>query len=316
MKTVFIVNPKAGKKNNSDSLCKRIKEAAKKLSADVEIYLTKAIGDASDFVRDFCKKHGCARFIVCGGDGTLGEVINGCADFPEAEIGVVPCGTGNDFSRNFDGCDCFSDIEGQICAETEKCDIIRYKTTLDGKEKVGYCINMFNIGFDCNVADMTNRLKNHRFITGKLAYVISIFMMLVGKKGAELEIEVDGEKLHDGRLLLTSIANGSFCGGGIMSNPLANLNDGFADINIVKNVSRLRFLTLLPHYMKGTHMKLKNINNVILCLKGKKIKLTPKKGNMRLCADGEISDAGVTEFEILHNAVSFVVPSKRAAVTA
>ncbi len=41
-----------------------------------------------------------------------------------------------------------------------------------------------------------------------------------------------------------------------------------------------------------------------------KIKLTPLDGNMRLCVDGEIIDAGETEFEICHNAFRFVLPQK------
>ncbi len=314
MKTVFVVNPMSGKKNNSEKICLAIKNAAEKLSEDVEIYLTKAVGDARDFVNEYCKNSGRVRFVVCGGDGTLGEVVNGAAGFDGVEIGIIPCGTGNDFSRNFCSTEDFYDVEAQLLGETQRCDVIKYKTVVDGVEKTGYCMNMFNIGFDCNVADMTNKLKNKRFITGKIAYVLSIFMMLVKKKSADLEIEIDGEKKHSGKLLLTSIANGSFCGGGIMSNPLANLDDGFADVNIVKNVSRLKFVTLLPYYMKGTHLDLKNIDKIISSVKAKKITVTPKGGKMRLCADGEISDAGRTEFEILHDAVSFVVPSRKKNV--
>ncbi len=315
MKTVFIVNPKAGKKNSSEKICSAINDVVSKLSADVEIYVTKAVGDARDFAEQYCRKNGKARFVVCGGDGTLGEVVNGAAEFEGVEVGIVPCGTGNDFSRNFDENECFSDIEAQILGHTEKCDVIKYTTVVDGVEKSGYCINMFNIGFDCNVADMTNKLKNNKFVTGKIAYIISILIMLIKKKGADLQIEIDGEMKHSGRLLLTSIANGSFCGGGIMSNPFANLNDGFADVNIIRNVSRLKFIRLLPYYMKGTHMRLKNIEKIISCIKGKKIRITPKDGKIRLCADGEIYDAGETEFEILHNAVSMVVPSRKCENT-
>ena len=31
---------------------------------------------------------------------------------------------------------------------------------------------------------------------------------------------------------------------------------------------------------------------------------------MRLCTDGEIADAGVVEFEIIHNAFNFIIPEK------
>lgn len=313
MKTVFIVNPKAGKKNNVKALIERIRTAAEKLGADVEVHQTTAVGDATEFVRDFCQNSGKARFIACGGDGTLGEVVNGAYGFDGAEVGVMPFGTGNDFVKNFNGD--FSDIEAQITSECEKCDIIRYKTKTRDCERVGYCANMFNIGFDCNVADTMTEMKKKPFVSGSLAYFLAIFVTLVRKKGANLEIEMDGKKYHSGKLLLTSVANGCFCGGGIKSNPGACVHDGLMNVNIVNNVSRLRFITLLPYYMKGTHMQLKGVESIISNIGCRYMKIRPIDGEMRLCTDGEIMSAGETEFEILHDAFSFVIPKKKQAVS-
>ena len=131
---------------------------------------------------------------------------------------------------------------------------------------------------------------------------------MIRKKGANLKLELDGTEYHKGPLLLTSIANGSFCGGGINSNPLAEVNDGYINVNVVYNISRMNFLSKLPFYMKGTHIKLKNIEKVIANKKCRKIRITPLNCNMRLCIDGEITDAGKTEFEIVPNALNFIVP--------
>ena len=313
MKTIFIINPMAGKKNNIETLTESIYEAAKRTNSDVEIYKTKAAGDATKFVKEFCEKHGKARFVACGGDGTLCEVLNGAFEFDGAEVGVLPIGTGNDFVKNFEGD--FSDIEAQITSESEKCDVIKFTTKLsEGTLKAGYCANMFNIGFDCNVADAMSEMKKKPFVSGSMAYILAIFATLVKKKGADLEIELDGEKKHDGKLLLTSIANGCFCGGGIKSNPGAGVHDGLMNVNIVYNVSRLKFIQLLPHYMKGTHLELRGIDKVITNVGCKKINIRPKDGFMRICLDGEIMSAGDTTFEILHDAFNFVVPSKKQTV--
>ncbi len=309
MKTVFIINPKAGKPKNIDRIIENIRNEAERLKADIEIYITKSVGDACRFTKGYCEKTGAARFVACGGDGTLSEVLGGAIDFPEAEIGVMPLGTGNDFCRNFDEAKAFGDVAFQLCAPVVKCDAIRYTTTVNGIKKSGYCVNMFNIGFDCNVADMTNEIKNRRIIKGSIAYIIAIFVALVKKKGANLKIEIDEKIKHNGKLLLTSVANGAYCGGGIKSNPFASIRDGFLNINIIKNISRLKLLNILPHYAKGDFLKIRGIEKIIHTEKCKKMTITPPSGNIRLCCDGEIMDAGVTEFEIVPDAFNFVAVS-------
>ncbi len=310
MRTFFVINPKAGTGKRIEELINSIKETAHKLKADVKIYITKSVGDAEKFVRAQCRELGPARFIACGGDGTLGEVLNGAIETDGAEVGIMPFGTGNDFCRNFDGDADFFDVQYQLEGECVKCDAIRFRNQLDVETQTRYCANMFNIGFDCNVADMTSRMKKKPFLSGSMAYFLSIFATLVKKNGAKLKIELDGKNRYSGELLLTSIANGRFCGGGIKSNPRASVHDGLLDINIIKNISRTNFLTKLPFYMKGTHIRLHGIEKVIANHKCKKATIEPLDGKMRLCVDGEIIDAKKTEFEIVQNAFSFVLPRK------
>ena len=87
---------------------------------------------------------------------------------------------------------------------------------------------------------------------------------MIKKKGAELSIGIDGEAVHDGKLLLTSVANGCFCGGGIKSNPVACVSDGVMNVNIIKNIKRRHFIPLLPHYMKGTILDVNNIDRFLI----------------------------------------------------
>ena len=311
MKTIFVVNLKAGKGKKTDELIKKIKTVSAELSADTEIYYTTAVGDATRFVKEYYREYGAARFVACGGDGTINEVACGVIACDGCEMGAVPVGTGNDFCRNFVGVD-FYDIEGQIYGESMKCDAIKYTTVVDGEEKGGYAVNMFNIGFDCNVADMMTDIKEKTFFAGSMTYFLSILINLIKKKGADLEVIIDGEVTHKGPLLLTALANGAFCGGGVNSNPKATVNDGLIDINIIKNIPRSRFITLLPHYMKGTFLGLKNIDNIILSRKCKKVKIIPNDERIRISCDGEICDASTIEFEIVPEILNFVIPSKAA----
>ena len=69
MKKVMILNPAAG---HGDAI--KLKE---KEHVGVEFYETTGIGDAERFVLERCKTDPDTQFIVCGGDGTVNEVVNG-----------------------------------------------------------------------------------------------------------------------------------------------------------------------------------------------------------------------------------------------
>ena len=192
-----------------------------------------------------------------------------------------------------------------------KSDVIKYSGVIEGREETRYCINMFNIGFDCNVADLTQTLKTYPLLNGSMAYLAAVVGMLVKKKGANLKVELDGDVVENGSLLLTAVANGGFCGGGVNSAPTASINDGIMDVNVVYKISRIEFLRLFPHYSKGTHMELPNLDKFLLFRQCKKAVITPLEGSMRLCVDGEIMNAGEVTMEMMPLAVNVLVPKAK-----
>lgn len=299
MKTVFIYNEHAGKKKGSDATF--ISQLSERGDSEISVYTTKSVGDAEEYVKIFCDGNGCARFVACGGDGTLCEVLNGVMEREGCEVALLPMGTGNDFCRNFDS----MTVDDILSSDITKCDAVKCTLTLGDKKRVVYSANMVNIGFDCNAADMTSSMKKKPFISGTLAYVVSVLVTLIKKKGASLLIEADGKVIHNGELLLTTAANGCFCGGGFMSNPHASLCDGLIDVNIIKNISRSKFITLLPSYKKGTFLNKKGIGNIISALKCKMIKYTSLTGTVKVCIDGEIYDADGMTLEIVPEAFKF-----------
>lgn len=317
MKTIFVINPKAGTGKHLDKRKEEITKIAEKLGVEVGFYVTKAVGDAEIFARLVCEETTATdpeeeiRLIACGGDGTVNEVLNGIVGYKNAVLGIVPIGTGNDYVRNFPENVDFLDIESQLQGYTVKSDIIRYSGIIEGEEKTRYCINMFNIGFDCNVADLTQTLKTYPMLNGSMAYLAAVVGMLVKKKGARLKVELDGEVVENGPLLLTAIANGGFCGGGVNSAPTASINDGKMDVNVIYNVSRFDFLKKFPYYSKGTHMEIPDIDKILLFRQCEKAVITPLDGTMRLCADGEIVDAGKVTMEMVPLAVNVLVPKAK-----
>ena len=313
MRIIFVINPKAGKGKGIDKWLEKIRSTSEKTGIKADIYMTKAVGDAEAFADLIGKETAGSgeevRLIACGGDGTLNEVLNGAIKYENLTVGVVPIGTGNDFCRNFPDDGNFLDIEAQLKGRVIKCDAIRYSGLLAGEHQTRYCANMFNIGFDCNVVDLTAKLKNYPLIAGSFAYLMGVAITYIKKKGAKLRVELDGKVIEDGPLLLTAIANGGFCGGGVHSSPYASVTDGIMDVNVIYNVSRLDFLKKFPYYAKGTHMELPDIDHTIYAGTCRSAKVTPLDGTMRLCTDGEIVDAGEREFEVVPAAFNLLVPA-------
>lgn len=305
MKYFFVVNPFAGKGNKIENLKKQVHEACDSRGLDYVIYETVAVGDAEKYVRDVCEQHRgtgeILRIFACGGDGTVNECFNGAAGCETAELGVIPIGTGNDFVRNFGGAKAFFDVAAQLDANTQEIDLIKYNDR--------YCVNMINIGFDCEVAVSTSKLKTSPLIPSGLAYIAGLLKEFVRKPGTAFRCKIDGEDIGERKLLLSCFANGGYCGGGFYSAPLSRLDDGLLDYCMVNNISRFRFLTLVGHYKKGTHLQMKNKDKIFSYGKCREVELvfdTPT----RICVDGEIETCeNALRLQIEKKAARLVNPS-------
>ena len=101
MKHVFIVNPVSGKADASLYLVPRLIGAAAGAGVDYAVELTQHAGHAAEIARQYGDDGEPVRLYACGGDGTLNEVFTGAYPYKNAEVASVPCGSGNDFVRNF-----------------------------------------------------------------------------------------------------------------------------------------------------------------------------------------------------------------------
>ena len=299
MKHHFIINPAAGKGTLIRSLTEKITATAEERGIDYEIYVTKAPGDAIEYVATAVAADAdLHRFYACGGDGTLCEVVNGAPLSDRAEFALIPIGTGNDFCRNFDDRAAFFDIGRQIDGEAMPIDLISY----NGK----YCVNMLNIGFDCNVVERTVKFKRSKLVPSSMAYSLGIVSALMHKMTTPMQITLEDGEVIDRPLLLLSIANGRYYGGGFLSNPRATLDDGLFDVNIIEKVSRITFLSLIGSYKAGTHLE--TAPQYITYRKSTSLTIHFEKETM-MCVDGETEPVTDLEISLVPKAARFIVPS-------
>ena len=300
MKNYFIINPAAGSGKKIKSLIARIEEVCKSRGTDFEIYLTRKMGDATEFVKSKCKSAADhLRFFACGGDGTVSEVASGAAEYENASVGVVPAGTGNDFLRCFTSPESFSNIEAQLDATEEKVDIV------DCGDR--YMLNMFNTGFDCEVAAKASELKRLPAVSSSLAYILGVVVKLAQKPGASFSVSLDGGEYEDKELLLATVSNGRYCGGGFKSSPKARLADGILDVCFIKNISRRKFISIVSKYRSGEYLDMEKLKNIIEYRRAKKIDLK-FKDEQNVCVDGEIVKTKSFSMSVIPKKLSFLIP--------
>ena len=296
MKFAFIINPVAGKQTKQEGFAENVKNFFSKNGGEYEIFYTKKPGDAKKHARELAESGEKIRIYACGGEGTAFEVLNGIVGFDNVSLGVVPCGSANDFITYFSERELFLDVPAQVDGEETKIDII----------KVGdnYAINSCSVGLDAMVAANMSKFKRLPFVSGSMAYVLALVYTLFSKMGVNLKVTLDdGEKVITKKSLFAVVGNAPFYGGGFNPTPAATPFDGELDFSVISVVSRPKILTLLKKYRAGTHI------NLPICEIGRcKKVLIEADETVPLNMDGEILFTNKAEFEVIKDAIKLILP--------
>ncbi len=223
------------------------------LSWSGTVYPTHAIELAKQAAEE-----GCDMVIAMGGDGTVHEVVNGLMQVPEEKrpvMGIVPIGSGNDFAYSIG----LTQRPAHALAHAlhggniQPVDI-GLMTDEHGRRE--YFDNTLGIGFDAVVTIRSHRLP---IVKGFLMYLTAVIQTIIlNHNPARMRIETEAEKWEQNVIMLT-LCNGPREGGGFMLSPNSKNNDGKMEFLTVNKVSRGMMFRLVPEFMKGTHMRFKQI---------------------------------------------------------
>ncbi len=296
---LFILNRQAGRAGVHEQLAAELTALCRARGVDHTLCTTTSREEAETAIRTACAGGGETRIYACGGDGTFGGVVDIAARYPEAAVGVIPIGTGNDFVRNFGGKAPFLDPAAQLDGRELRLDLLRCNDRL--------CANMVNIGFDCEVVKEAGRLRRRKFFGEKLSYISGVLLTLIRKPGVALTASLGDETPCAHELLLIAIANGAFCGGGFCSAPRSRLDDGKMDVLMVSNVTRTRFLSLVKAYHDGTYLDLEIAKKIMSYRQGEQLSLQ-FPATRSICIDGEVSETDHLNIDILPGALRFILP--------
>ena len=296
MKDVFIVNPKSGK-NNQYELIKEIKEHFQ--GKRIIIEKTKGPEHATFIAKKYALSNEPVHLYVCGGDGTLHEVINGCAQKENVIISVIPIGTGNDFVKYFENIkkEDFLNLANYSDPEYMDCDLIR----VNGE----YSINTVSFGFDVEVARQVNELKKKMPTEGIIPYALSALVSLRKPIFKEYKVQIDTEKLAKDNYGFLVFANGKYYGGGFKPCPEANIDDGWMDVCLISNVKRHQIVKLAKKYQEGTHTQYKNL---VSMYQAKTVHIDTENEIIYANLDGEVKEFKNPTIEIVEKAIRLALP--------
>ncbi len=249
MKYLLIANPKAGTKALGPTL-EHIRSAFKAKEIICEVRFTQFPGHAAEIAAEGLGE-GFTRIISLGGDGTSSEIVSSIHG-TEAILGIVPGGSGNDFSKAAGiPLDTQAAVDNIFSGRPRKADV----AFVDEK-----CfINGFGVGMDGAVAHDFAELGLRRF--GSFGYVAGAVIEAFRFKGFFSEMD-GGVGVAGGKLLLFGASNGPFQGGKFNLAPGADVFDGYLDIHIISDMSPLGRLFKIQKVLEGRHEGLREVSIV------------------------------------------------------
>ena len=289
----FIINPVAGHGRSvrvMDKLCAHLNVQG----VEYDTAFSMRPGHTVNIARR-ASARGYDAIVSVGGDGTLRELLEGVHG-SNAVIGVIPAGTGNDFIKSLG--------IPKDPLKALKIILEGNRRTIDaGKINRRMFLNVANLGFDAQVVNTAQRIP---LLRGLPAYFIATIITLFKLKLVNIELEHEDGTATRHEILLIAVCNGSYYGGGFHVAPPARLDDGLLDVVLAERFSRLRVLSLLPSYIRGTHLK-KNVRGLshYTCTRLTIRAEAPAFAN----ADGEMSVETALTIQALPSAMTVLAPA-------
>lgn len=230
--------------------------ALKAAGVDFELVISERPGHIIELAEQAARQ-GFSPIIAAGGDGTIGEVVNGLAHAAKSEkdllgpLGILPLGTANDLAYNLS-----LPINLQSAAQiiktgnTQRMDI--------GKVNDLYFANNSAAGLEPYVTTKQIRIT---WISGILRYLVAAVWAIMDRPKWVANIKWDDGE-YNGPVSLVTIGNGSRSGGVFYMIPHADPFDGKLTFVYGYRSTRRAMLATLPRAMKpdvGSYVEMDGI---------------------------------------------------------
>jgi YegS/Rv2252/BmrU family lipid kinase len=292
---LFLVNPAAGRTDQTEAVRAAAQALAEALGEPYEVQVSSCRGDLIRLAQEAGKTGRETRIYACGGDGTMNEVVRGAMDFPNLSVTSFACGSGNDFVKQFPNPSAFYDLQNYREVTEQRLDLMQVGENL--------AVNVCSVGFDARIGTDINAYRHLPLLSGPRAYHASVVVNLVRGVVKPCRVELE-DTVVDEDLTMVCVCNGSWYGGSYHPVPEASSTDGLLDVLIVKRVSRLTVARVISAYQKGRYSQFPELISHYRTQSLRIITPEPEPVNL----DGELIHSRDTKIQLLPGALRFFGP--------
>lgn len=309
---LIIVNPMSAGGETAKLWARTASDLATHFGA-FSVEFTQALGDGKRLALAAARA-GRKFIIACGGDGTINEVANGILESgTNAELGILPNGTGGDFRRTFE-IPTFSAKAAEYLRAgiTKTIDVGRATFTNDAGEVVSrYFLGIASLGLSTSVIEKVKKDKPFEWlpfktVAGRATFAWSTLQTTLAMKYTSVQVQIDDGRTRELSVVNFVVANARYFGGGMKIAPAARLDDGLFEIVMIGEISSAKILANSYKLYTGTHGDVAEVQQT----QGKKVVVKPINNEpIPFEIDGELPGILPATFEIIPNALKFRVPA-------
>ena len=312
---LVIVNPAAADGATRENWAKIASDLRTHFGA-FTVAFTEAVAHARQLAAEAAKQ-GTKLIVACGGDGTISEVANGIIDSTtDAELGILPAGTGSDFRRSIGISNNVADAARALRDGHPKIiDAVRVTFINEAAEReTRYSINVASFGMSTEVLDRAAEggakkwvpAFTPRKVTSKLSYAAATVQTTFAASPSDVLLQIDENAERRLRVAEFCIANARYYGGAMKIAPDAKLDDGYFDVVTIGDSNSFRLLTNAPRLYFGAHLRMSEVTHEL----AKQVVARPanKGKEVRVELDGEVVGRLPCTFQIVPRALRVRFP--------
>lgn len=288
----------------------KIRAMLREKKVEFKVHVPQRVGHAMQIAKEVSElPEDDIKIIVVGGDGTINEVLNGITDFSRVKMGLIPTGSGNDFTRglHLPRHNPKKALEIALNSKGDKKIDLGKSTVLSTNDSRIFGISS-GFGLDAIVGTGINDAKIKKILNwvhlGKLSYAILTIQTLFTMRTYKVSLSFDGEEpMQFDKLIFLAAMNFKAEGGGVPMSPKARGDDGELSVCMAASVPKILTFFKFPLLCLGLHGRskgfyLRNCKSLVLHSDEKSI----------LHTDGElVGNVDSVKFEVLPQKLTILI---------